>query len=84
MEVKKDYEKNTFLLENVTVYVCDNKIAICGMPLDIENLLEEKSHNCDYMGCSSVEHVIIRADIKLIDSELKHKINELLIEENMK
>jgi len=39
------------------VYVGRGQIIITGMPS------EDGSHNCDEMGCSSLEHVLYRAFI---------------------
>lgn len=44
-------------MKNATgVFVSDDQIVILGVPDE-----EVSDHNCDYMGCSSVEHVIFRA-----------------------
>jgi hypothetical protein len=49
-------------MKNVTaVFMGDDEIVILGTPDEEVNDL----HNCDDMGCSSVEHVIFRA--KFID-----------------
>jgi len=49
-------------IENAKVYINeeDTEIVITGFP-DEES--EENKHNCDAMGCSSVEHIIIRAKV---------------------
>ena len=39
------------------VYVGHGRIIITGMPS------EDEFHNCDEMGCSSLEHVLYRAFI---------------------
>jgi|HigsolmetaGSP19D_1036257.scaffolds.fasta_scaffold123517_2 hypothetical protein len=45
-------------MKNVTaVFMGDDEIVILGTPDEEVN----EEHNCDYMGCSSVEHVIFRA-----------------------
>lgn len=46
-------------IKNVAVYISEDnmKIVITGIPE------EEGDHNCDDMGCSSSECVIIRATI---------------------
>lgn len=38
------------------VLLCGNEILIIGQPED-DN---DENHNCDQMGCSSVEHVLFR------------------------
>jgi hypothetical protein len=40
-----------------------NQIIITGNPTDY-------NHNCDIMGCSSVEHVIYRGEIILSDKKI--------------
>lgn len=40
--------------------VITGDVADCSDRPDFD---EEKDHNCDYMGCSSVSHVIFRAKI---------------------
>jgi hypothetical protein len=35
-----------------------NEIVVVGQPDE-----DDESHNCDFMGCSSVEHVIYRAKV---------------------
>ena len=40
-----------------SVFISDGKIVITGWPDE-----DDESHNCDAMGCSSVSHVIFRAD----------------------
>jgi TATA-box binding protein (TBP) (component of TFIID and TFIIIB) len=45
-------------LKNIdSVFISDGKIVITGWPDE-----DDESHNCDAMGCSSVSHVIFRAD----------------------
>lgn len=39
------------------VFVKEDEIVIIGQPK------EDDEHNCDYMGCSSVQHVIYRAKV---------------------
>ena len=52
MEIPKGYEE----IKNVTgVYRKDGQIVICGIP-DEDNEI----HDCDYMGCSSISHVLFR------------------------
>lgn len=44
-------------MKNVTaVFIGDDEIVILGTPDEEVN----EEHNCDYMGCSSMEHVIFR------------------------
>lgn len=42
-------------LENVQVYVSDDQVVITGIPNE-----DDEEHNCDVMGCSSVNHVLYR------------------------
>lgn len=43
-------------VKNVTdVYIKDGHIIVCGIPAE-----DDEEHNCDYMGCSSVSHVLFR------------------------
>jgi hypothetical protein len=47
-------------LKDVTgVFVSDDEIVVTGEPDD-----DDENHNCDEMGCSSVSHVIFRANFK--------------------
>ena len=48
----------------VTVCVKGNQISVFGMPVSDE-------HNCDEMGCSSVEHAIVRGTITALDPGLR-------------
>ena len=75
MEIIKDYEKDTYYLKGVNVYLKGGKLVVCGEPLEIEGLNEEISHSCDYMQCPSIDHVLIRADITRIDTELQCELN---------
>ena len=36
-------------------YETDTEIVVCGVPRE-----NDKSHNCDEMGCSSINHVLYR------------------------
>lgn len=40
-----------------TVFISDDEIVVLGTPDEEVN----EEHNCDYMGCSLVEHVIFRS-----------------------
>ena len=54
-DIPKGYKE----LERVTsVYVSDREIVVTGVPDT-----DDETHNCDFMGCSSVSHVIFRAKI---------------------
>lgn len=44
-------------LEIDGVYVKDNQLVIFGSPE------ENSDHNCDAMGCSSINHVLVRCSI---------------------
>lgn len=47
-------------LKGITgVFVSDDEIVVTGEPDE-----DDESHNCDEMGCSSVSHVIFRANLK--------------------
>lgn len=46
------------LLEDAEVWVSDHEIVITGMPDD-----EDENHNCDHMGCSSINHVLYRGPL---------------------
>ncbi|MFD7521425.1 hypothetical protein [Paenibacillus chitinolyticus] len=43
---------------DVRVFAADDQIVILGMPDE-----DDEEHNCDRMGCSSVEHVLYRFPI---------------------
>jgi deoxycytidylate deaminase len=54
-DIPKGYKE----LERVTsVYVSDREIVVTGVPGT-----DDETHNCDFMGCSSVSHVIFRSKI---------------------
>lgn len=47
-------------IKNVdSVFISDNEIVVTGFPDE-----DDKTHNCDEMGCSSVSHVLFRTEIK--------------------
>jgi hypothetical protein len=42
-------------IEDAQVYMSDHEIVITGVPNE-----DDEGHNCDHMGCSSINHVIYR------------------------
>lgn len=55
MSLPKGFEE----LEGVeSVYMSDREIVITGTPDD-----NDDSHDCDALGCSSVNHVLIRVKV---------------------
>ena len=57
------YHPNFKRIQNVSsVYLCGNEIIIFGEPEDSE----DDAHNCDEMGCSSVQHVLLRGCFRFI------------------
>lgn len=53
-------------MENATeVFISDDEIVVLGNPDEEVN----EEHNCDYMGCGSLDHVIFRA--KLVDLSVR-------------
>ena len=46
-------------LENITVMVSVDQLIVIGDPDE-----DDETHNCDHMGCSSVNHVLYRFVIK--------------------
>lgn len=57
MDIPKGYKEIDF--DSVTgIFVSEKEIVITGFPKS-----DDETHNCDYMGCSSISHVIFRADI---------------------
>lgn len=57
MNIPKGYKEIDF--DSVTgIFVSEKEIVITGFPE-----VDDETHNCDYMGCSSISHVIFRADI---------------------
>jgi hypothetical protein len=43
-------------IEGVTnVYLSENQIVVVGIPDE-----DDEDHNCDYMGCGSLTHVLFR------------------------
>lgn len=58
--MKSDMEyvpKGWIGLEIDGVYVNDNQLVVFGSPE------ENSDHNCDAMGCSSINHVLVRCSI---------------------
>jgi hypothetical protein len=45
-------------LKNVAMLKSNNQLLILGTPKE-----DDENHNCDAMGCNSVEHVLFRFDI---------------------
>lgn len=59
--MKPDIDKWVEIKNVESVFLRGNEIIVTGHPLyneDIEH--EEADHNCDQMGCNSVEHIILR------------------------
>lgn len=46
------------LIEHAEVYVSPHEIVVTGMPDE-----DDENHNCDHMGCSSVNHVLFRSPL---------------------
>jgi hypothetical protein len=46
------------ILDDAEVYISDHEIVITGMPDE-----DDENHNCDHMGCSSVNHVLFRSPL---------------------
>jgi hypothetical protein len=45
----------------VTAYTDGARVIVCGIPNDTDGDVDHPdAHNCDAMGCSSIEHVIVR------------------------
>lgn len=43
-------------IQNVTgVFIKGGHIVVCGVPAE-----DDEDHDCDYMGCNSVSHVLFR------------------------
>ena len=50
-------------IKNVgSVFVFGNEIVITGVPDS-----DDEVHNCDAMGCNSVEHVLLRGQFRFIE-----------------
>lgn len=45
---------NIWKLVNANVHVKGNDFVITGIPI------EDSEHNCDHMGCNSMDHVLYR------------------------
>jgi hypothetical protein len=56
---KRHIPKGATLIE---AYETESQYIIIGQPADIEDENDPRFHNCDAMGCSSVSHVVLRAD----------------------
>ena len=68
MNIPKGYKE----IEGVTeVFVSDEEIVITGIPDE-----DDESHNCDYMGCGSLSHVIFRAKIEKCNKEYINKLEQ--------
>ena len=62
MEKVNALQGYTEIRDVTAVFISDNdEIVILGTP---ESTDDESGHNCDYMGCSSMEHVIYRGKMK--------------------
>lgn len=45
----------------IVAYTNDREVIICGTPPDLEHDVPEDAwHNCDEMGCGTLDHVIAR------------------------
>lgn len=44
------------------IYIRDDDIVIIGQPADSE----DDNHNCDVMGCSSMEHILLRGQFRFV------------------
>ena len=56
--VRKDHEAGVVELAGASVYYKDGRLIICGRPVN--------DHDCDEMGCSTLEHVLVRASMAYI------------------
>lgn len=54
---KSSIPENAILCE---AYVCKGQLVVLGDPDWSDNEGDESGHNCDYMGCGSLSHVVLR------------------------
>lgn len=64
------------LKEVENVYLTESELIITGNPITIDDD-DEYSHNCDQMGCSSCEHILLKMPLIYV----LRGYNELLQEE---
>ena len=57
-----------------SVFMCGNEIVITGTPVD-----EDEKHNCDEMGCSSVEHILLRGQFRFVQKGYSEDLQEVEI-----
>jgi hypothetical protein len=52
--------------EPVEAYRKADQLVVCGDPVEREDIPEDHpdQHNCDAMGCSSVNHCVYRGTVK--------------------
>ncbi len=47
------------------VYIRGNEIIITGCPKEEDD--EQLHHNCDEMGCNSIEHILLRGQFRFLE-----------------
>ena len=45
------------------------KVVVTGIPHDDPARTEDEQHNCDEMGCTSLEHVLLRAKVAKLGTD---------------
>ena len=59
-------------IKNVeAVYISGNEIIITGAPDD-----NDEGHNCDEMGCSSLEHILLRGCFRWVTKGYTEQLQE--------
>jgi deoxycytidylate deaminase len=54
------------------VFIDGNEIIITGCPADSE----DEAHNCDEMGCNSVEHILLRGQLRFCEKGYNEALQE--------
>lgn len=62
------------------VYIRENEIIITGNPEEEEDFY----HNCDEMGCTSVEHVLLRGQFRFLQKGYDAAKQEKVVIEEVK
>lgn len=63
-KVEKKPEEIEWCLTEGRVYIKGDQLIVCGCPPDEDYSSDEECvHNCDDMGCTSIEHVLLRATV---------------------
>lgn len=62
-----------------SVFIRGNEIVITGLPDE-----EDENHDCDVMGCNSVDHIIFRGLLRHMEKGYSEEKQELALREGEK